>query len=427
MNETKLRHLATVLILVGCVAVAPVFRLLLLDGQEARASFPQASDGPPQDEIDVHLELEPTQDPELKRALADLLYLYGDCPEILDDDVRSDEQCLDAVERDSMDSAAYVITGLAIVPKEGTFTYRTMFESEARDRTLVLEALSRPECRLLEGPMRLDLKETCNADAFYRYGLLTERCADARNHKTHFEPKFNWPYEGLSDYQFDLIGLPSWKFLYPAMVDVGEWHETEGWYYARRNRMRRDTLRSVWLDSRGLCPSDLLSEQLHKGDHHTLPVEIANWWSDIDRKPEHPINEIAARLGFEHLLFTMRFSGPVGSPQLSKSMSAMYPWHRPLEDAAMDDFKYRAVRIAESARGLAGMKAAGFEPDVESLVRQVCGYDSEVQQMGLEDCASAFREAEALLDGWDVEEHGMLQEIEKTAIELDLYHYKEPQ
>ncbi len=144
-------------------------------------------------QADVHgevvdqVEFEPVQLVDSEKPMASPLYLGHDCPDILDDDVRSDEGCLDAIERDLMDTAAYVVEHPYMVDREGPFTYRTMFDSLQQDRELVLEALARPECRLLDGPIRMDLKKTCNADAFYRLAVLTELCSSVWRIRTYFK------------------------------------------------------------------------------------------------------------------------------------------------------------------------------------------------------------------------------------------------
>ncbi len=107
------------------------------------------------------------------------LFLGDYCPETLGEAIWSDEKCLDAVEQHFMEKAAYTIEMFGVIPKDGPFTFRTMFDNLERDIELVMEALSRQECRLLEGPIRLDLRETCNVDAFFRLGLYSQFCARA--------------------------------------------------------------------------------------------------------------------------------------------------------------------------------------------------------------------------------------------------------
>ena len=90
------------------------------------------------------MEFKPVQVVDSEEPLASQLYLGHECPDLLSDEVRSDEWCLDAIERDLMGKPAYVVEEPYMVPREGQFTYRTMFDSLQLDQDLVLEALARP-------------------------------------------------------------------------------------------------------------------------------------------------------------------------------------------------------------------------------------------------------------------------------------------
>ena len=75
-----------------------------------------------------------------------------------------------------------------MVPMKSTFTYGEMFYGQMRDRELVVDVLLRPDFQLLEGPIRINLRETCNAEAFGRYARLTELCHTASEGGRWFDP-----------------------------------------------------------------------------------------------------------------------------------------------------------------------------------------------------------------------------------------------
>lgn len=79
---------------------------------------------------------------------------------------------------------------LPYIPKDGfqwlkftdRISYRRIFEDPIQDRELVLDALSRAECRFEEGEViRPDLREVCHADSFYVYWSFVEICKGHRN------------------------------------------------------------------------------------------------------------------------------------------------------------------------------------------------------------------------------------------------------
>ena len=58
-------------------------------------------------------------------------------------------------------------------------TYRRIFTDPHQDRENVLAALERPECRLEEGEVRWDLRESCHAESFSNYAVFLYACRDA--------------------------------------------------------------------------------------------------------------------------------------------------------------------------------------------------------------------------------------------------------
>ncbi len=201
MGRSPVKKLiAASLICVFGVGILVAISLRLANGGESSTEglesvFPQDD---AHGEVVDQVEVEPVQLVDSEEPLASPLYLGRECPDLLSNEVRSDERCLDAIERDLMGKAAYVVEEPYMVPREGQFTYRTMFNRLQLDQGLVLEALAHPECRLLDGPIRTDLKESCNAEAFYRVASLGHCCRTERTNSDfsslygdhlHFRPK----------------------------------------------------------------------------------------------------------------------------------------------------------------------------------------------------------------------------------------------
>ena len=55
-------------------------------------------------------------------------------------------------------------------------TYRQIFTDPTSDRELVLEALQHKDCRLQEGDLCFDLKESCHGEAFAKFASFVDAC-----------------------------------------------------------------------------------------------------------------------------------------------------------------------------------------------------------------------------------------------------------
>ncbi len=58
-------------------------------------------------------------------------------------------------------------------------TFRRVFSDPVGDRDRILAALEKPECRLEEGEIRWDLKESCHAESLANYANLVLYCQDS--------------------------------------------------------------------------------------------------------------------------------------------------------------------------------------------------------------------------------------------------------
>ena len=121
------------------------------------------------------------------------LLLSEDCPEILDLSVATNQECMEAVEMHFLDRATYTVEFVGMIPKDGPYTFRMTFDSVETDRKLVVEALSRPTCQLLNGPIRFELREMCNADAIFRFLRFHEMCGGCQKLEHEFRTQFIRP------------------------------------------------------------------------------------------------------------------------------------------------------------------------------------------------------------------------------------------
>ena len=407
------------------------------------------------------------------------LFLGEECPEILDEDIQSNKACLDAVEQRLMDKAAYTLDYFGMAPKNAPFTYRSMLENREKDRELVVEALSRSECRLLEGPIRLDLRETCNAEAFFRYALFTELCDSSRYIQDYFKPRADMraqyedaiaQYErareqylgemsqesqnrkqrgenialkpsnirkkmedlrtqyglddyrsgddGTSRYQSTLIALEDFKDMEPPASFRMPRDDDRGWYYSWRNHMREGLLRDIWLNTKGMCPSDVSIGSPNTRDGCSTDNELFGWWNESKEKSRqnHPLTEVAARLGDERLIVIDAHIAKVSGKEFNRSKKELFPWIGQLQEALWSESPLLA------ARGLVGLRNAGYEADIEGIVKVLCGTRSKETEYA-EDCAKAIGNAEEQLDATDLETLRALDEIAEVALKLDVYQH----
>lgn len=513
-------------LLLGCCVATLAFALLWPDGDaaldETEVSSEKSPASLPGSERPGEANFEPAPSEEEASPSEDEspLLLGRECPEVLGEEVRTDEDCLDAVEEHFMDRPAYVVQHLGMAPRDAPFTFREMLESAEEDRRLVTEALSHPECRLLEGPIRPDLGEFCNAEAFYRYGLLTELCNEAEGMRNYFvvddtfflsederiraenawlqyeiemeqhenavkaklreffsdadvhdlarrleDPELRseinifdlWPKDGdwqeemdaleperpnyppldvpMTRYESDLIDAEMWggdPISPPASIRQ-EWDDERGWYYSWRNRYRKEALRAVWLDARGMCPSHVFetSPPVPEGvspDPDLLANWDGSWEENHPNEPrhahlpnvsptKHSLLEIAVRLGDERLIAERGFRlEPKRDEEFHRSKAELFPWTRNLNIDTIDDWVSFDERFRRVARGFVELRNAGYETDAEEIVRVLCKISPEqIPRSRLPDCASAIAEAE---NGLDYDALRMLDEIKAKLIEM---------
>lgn len=388
------------------------------------------------------------------------LFLGDECPELLDEGVAADEDCLDAVERHFMDKAAYVVKARGMVPRDAPFTYAAMFDRHPRDLESVVEALSRPECRLLEGPIRMDLRETCNAEAFFRYTYFSSVCRRAADWKEAFQPLSTlWDevsLQGTGEVQVQLL-TPEERAAWESQSRYQYWLVSS----KDRNATRERLLMDIWLASKK-CPSHVVDGSLSHFDGVAPNEELRHWWTEGTQEtwrdqrrrdavehgyhlppewetgagglvePHKLLQAIAARLGFEWTLMGGSFDrgtplgyipGAVMDREFMDSKREHHLWSSQLGEALALSPRGRTDAVVHAVRGVVGMRKAGYEADIEYIVESLCDTDLEWRKKGAKDCATAFKDAGTRLDPQDIIALRVLDEIEAEARKLESYQY----
>lgn len=363
-----------------------------------------------------------------------MLLLGDECPDPLEQSSLSNAECLKAIDQHFRSEAAYTIEYFGMVPKESPFTFGEMFDGYENDRELVVDALLRPECRLLEGPIRMDLRESCNADAFGRFTLLTELCHTATGGDKWFDP---WLKGSKSPYRHKMDELGDFE------SNPGESQSDVEAYFAKVNEIREEVLKDVWLGSK--CPSFSSGDHLFPDEVSRSLVELARWWDEGTKEvrknqlakydvppsvmdslqwaPYERLAEIAVRLGDTRLVFYDSLISLLSeSNEYRKSKRSLYLWMEQLNVALEVRDSSRERSIALAARGLVGMRESGFDADVAAVARFLCETeDSQETRTVVEDCASTFRAAELMLDTAEWKALRMLDEIATVALDQGFF------
>lgn len=363
-----------------------------------------------------------------------MLFLGDECPDPLEQSALSNAECLKAIDQHFRNEAAYTIEYFGMVSKESPFTYGEMFDGYEKDRELVVDALLRPECRLLEGPIRMDLREFCNAEALGRFALLTELCHTATGGGKWFDP---WLKGSKSAYRHKMDELDDFE------SDPRKSQSDVEGYHAKVNDIREEVLMDVWLGSK--CASNSSGEWLFPGEASTSLEDLARWWNEgtnevrknqlakyslppnvmdsLQWAPHERLAEIAVRLGDTRLVFDDSLISLLSeSNEYRKSKRSLYLWMEQLNEALKIRDSSREESISLAARGLVGMRESGFDADVVEIARFLCETeDSQEARTLVEDCASTFRATELLLDSAEWKTLRMLDEIASVALDQGLF------
>ena len=178
------------------------------------------------------------------------------------------------------------------------------------------------------------------------------------------------------------------------------------------------------MDARGLCPSHLTEDALPTTKGRPPDDEILRWWNENkeQRFRYQPLLVIAARLGDDRLILGDSHVYHISGSGFYQSRAELFPWIEQFREASMVTYVDRPDSLQHAAQGLVGMRKAGFEADIDEIAESLCVVPPD-QREKVEDCASAIRKAELLLDKDSTEELRVLDEIEEAAIRLGVYQY----
>lgn len=289
-------------------------------------------------------------------------------------------------------------------------TYQRIFADPTTDRGNVLSALERSECRLEEGEVRWDLKESCHAESFTNYANFLYFCQ-------YVEEKLDSDLDMAQNFFYGSAFWPNvwqrysmWDLENPRLSEWAGERLLEGRWIVERTCKRFDT------ETLSLDPQ-----------HYATLMDI---WKRLEEdtgaydRAFEVLRSMAARLGDEwaSIVYTSRREHDVWNTHESKNM----PWKHHLRTmrSAMSkpsvetgsDARDKALSFALVVWG--ELEEAGIRVDLDRLVDYVCGGNWRRSKDTCEDTISELKENEVSTDQdyWH-----RLSEFEARAIQIGLY------
>ena len=341
-----------------------------------------------------HTELDET--PVSKLAL-----LNTACP---DEHAELTSECIDVLDEFFIDSELphwenriYKLLHLGVPP-----TFNEVFEDPSTKRGLALEALSREECRLEEGPIQPELHANCNAEAIASHALFIKYCMPST---TNYRDDWFGPmpggfyFEGLTEdrmsyYEYELTGMERFRDL-----DLDA-------YKQRRQRLKNRVLRSAWIEAQcskfGLSLSQPLNgwptiqqstmaeyaEKFGDNPEQWDPDEKILFQREILDEEYLRLLSIAARLDVDWAV-TQYYRRGKKDEEFSNSIEELRPWLPFLRRATLTSVP-KTELLTDAIRAVVLAEQDGLKIDRTLLLHLACRKDP------LSDCASAFEQIEYL-------------------------------
>ena len=263
------------------------------------------------------------------------------------------EECVSMLEPFFIDLPYIPNKGFQWLQIPDRISYRRIFEDPMQDRELVLDALSRAECRFEDGEIiRPDLRETCHAESFYTYSSFIQICKwyrdsrdlydyDLYSSKINIRPSAELWEAHLTQLSSDADGNLNQAQYSRLKQDV--WHTSLATHWYRRKCQEYD-MKSIELDfeardSEYYSLLTRVSEQLNIFPTiGFMPTETVSHTYDV-------INLMAAHLGeySASILYSQPFKEPIISVDYSIVLAnrEQHPWMQYFANAnKLKDFRF---------------------------------------------------------------------------------------
>ena len=289
-------------------------------------------------------------------------------------------------------------------------SYSRIFADPAADRTSVFLALEKPECRLEEGEVRWDLKDSCHAECFTNYANFLYFCQYVKDElRSEVE---------LSQELFRGPGYEPTVYQWYSKWD-GKNNRPSKWLGER-------LLEGRWILEYTCTQYSMSSLELDDEHYETLMTvwqRLGERTTMYNRTFEVLVS-LAARLGDEWASFV--YESPQENDAWHVYETEKMPWKSALRDmrAKMNqpstvtarDARMTALRLSIETWGK--LDTAGIDIDLDRMVDYVCGGNWLFAEESCEVSISYLKEKHTTTDQgfWH-----RLSAFESLSIEKDLY------
>ncbi len=349
------------------------------------------------------------------REQVDIFDLLDACPKFFGE---LSEECMKALDF-YFPEKPLVHPALDWVEFPDALTYDTIFSNPAGDRERVFAALENPECRFEDGKIRVDLKETCDAEAFARFSKFLEICEFGGDPGDFREIQFKFLEEHFHQLRHEANE--------PKFVSQ---EDDTAMNLTRTERLRREWhLEMEWRTERCTEPMDqvlavrnVLQTEMLKEIGLRFNIDpnsdtvMGTMQSTRYIGSFRVLRSIAHRLGADETVSsTYRPSLDTRDLHWDNHISETRPWLDSWERMLGKPSRLGGVQVAiDLALSLDDL---GAEFDWNYLVERVCHKFSSDQTS----CQTAIAEIRMSTDWSEKRRHQALDEFETRALELGLY------
>ena len=295
---------------------------------------------------------------------------------------------------------------------DSPLNYGRIFSNPIRDREKTLEALNNPNCNLAdEDDIRWDLYDECDADAFANFYHFTRKCQDPNRYDHRYD---QWFRKGWG---IQIDGVLASRFeARRSNIDKVPADERD----RRTRQLWEEVLETRWVVKQ--CERFNVEEILidpNRDLEFVSKLRLAgkilkvNDRIDLEYEIKESLRAIAAQFGDEWAVITHD-----GSPTWRAFRAEQLPWiqtNRKLfqRDATRESKLLAGVQIALE------LADSGLEFDWDFLVTHIC---TDEKNSDSTSCQAAINKLYSSIDALEEDEFQMLVQIERVALELDVYN-----
>ena len=313
------------------------------------------------------------------------------------------EECTEALEIHLLDRNPFALFShekFSLIQIDNPLTYERIFTDPENDLERILDAISRPECRLADGPIvNWELKNSCHADSFTNYATFYHVCYVGISFAAHLSY--------LSDYE--------------PLFQIDPRTKSSFWqnYLERRwvSNHCRSFNQAIRLNTENY-PAQY-QQLLNIGqDHDRVFIPLESQQNDENFVLYKTLLSLGARLGDEAA--TLEYL-PQSNIQLETYYNERQPWRENWEQPKRDTQPSES-QLLTALDLIASVADTDVKLDWEDLVKRVCKPDLVQGVSSHPSCQTLISDLLKKLDPTEERKIQALNQFERKAIELGLYN-----